>query len=266
MIKVLSGNWRGLGRREKALGAIISWEFREHLYKFKNAKLGVFLDLVLHSDEDGFCFPSYERIHVETGYSSEAISNALKDLCKLKINDQHILLKWRERDENHKMTGSNRYIVFPTEAEIKAETTGDPLPPIEEPTLEEPHFDFRSSTEPHFDLQNVGKPKHKINTLRDTNNNDMDTENRRGPASPEEAAWMMIRSQLKFQMNNGVNYRTFVDPLQFVGMQFNKFVLLCPTRDIQAWVDSHLSSTINRFLPQFLGDGAEVEFVLGDTI
>lgn len=118
MIKVFNGAWRGIGESDQRLYLNIEFGFRDLIHHFKGAKLHVFMALCLHSDQAGFSFPSYTTLQKETGYSREAISRTLDELCETKIDGHHVLMRWRETNDNGNGVGSNRYRIFPTAAEI----------------------------------------------------------------------------------------------------------------------------------------------------
>jgi hypothetical protein len=119
MIKVFDGEWRGLGENSKQKGAIISFEFRNYLHHFKGASLHVFMSICLHVDRDGYCYPSYDTIQKETGYGRGTVAKAIAELCDMEIEGHKVLMKWRERDDDGKFTGSNRYRIFPTADELE---------------------------------------------------------------------------------------------------------------------------------------------------
>jgi len=119
MIKVFNGKWRGIGGKEPEFWMKLDFRFREYLHHFKGAQLGVFLAITLHTDENGIAYPSYDLLEKETGYGRDTIGRALNKLCKTKINDQRVLMRFRERNDNGQYEGSNRYLIFPLEEEIK---------------------------------------------------------------------------------------------------------------------------------------------------
>jgi hypothetical protein len=121
MIKVFSGDWRGLGSNDKEPFMLMAFKFRDIIHLFKKAKLSVFLVLILHSDKEGLSFPSYDLLEKETGYNRSTIARALDELCEMKIDGKRVLMRYRERNENGMFVGSNRYRIFPTENEIEEE-------------------------------------------------------------------------------------------------------------------------------------------------
>lgn len=148
MIKVFSGKWRGLGDdAENGFGMILDFRFRDILHHFKGAKLGVFLCISLHADENGLAYPGYELIQKETGYSVSTINEALDSLCEMQINGKRVLIRYRERDDQQQFVGSNRYLIFPTDDEIKQQE------------VTEPHFENRKVDSPDFDFPNLEKTK-----------------------------------------------------------------------------------------------------------
>lgn len=150
MIKIFSGNWRGLGEDKSAgFGMIIDFKFREILHKFKGAPLGVFMCLALHSDEKGHSFPGYDLISKETGYNRSTIAQALDVLCDLKIDGHRILMRYREHDTKGMFEGSNHYLIFPTLEELTQDS-----PKLHFPTVDKnsPELDF-----PQLGFSTVGK-------------------------------------------------------------------------------------------------------------
>lgn len=113
MIRIFNGKSRGLGGASDAIGMILDFGFREHIHEFPGAMLHVFLNLALHCDDKGFCFPSYTTIQRETGLTRSTISSTLDKLCELRIENCRVLIRYSEDGKP-----SNRYIIFPTAEEI----------------------------------------------------------------------------------------------------------------------------------------------------
>jgi hypothetical protein len=150
MIKVFNGKWRGLGGETDGFGMLIDFRFREILKEFPGARLAVFMNIVLHSDEAGHSFPSYNLIEKETGYSRATIASALDDLCATLIQDHHILIRYRLRGEDGRFESGNHYIVFPSDQEVKDnETTVQKL-----------------NSGPEFNFSTVEKLNSKLNQLK----------------------------------------------------------------------------------------------------
>jgi hypothetical protein len=163
LIKVFSGKWRGLGDdAENGFGMILDFRFRDILYHFKGAKLGVFLCIALHADENGLAYPGYELIQKETGYSMSTINEALDSLCEMEIDGKRVLIRYRERDEQQQFVGSNRYLIFPTNEEIQQQKTVEP--DFENRKVDEPDFDFPNLEKSKFGKTEVEvKPDIKLN-------------------------------------------------------------------------------------------------------
>lgn len=150
MIKVYNGKQRGLGEEPKSGGWLqLGFEFRDMLHHFKSAKLAVFMAIVLHSDEEGVSFPSYDTLCRETGYGRDTIARALDELCETTIEDSHILIRWRKRDDKGKFTGSNHYLIFPSKDELHNQ---------QKPTMDNANYG-KSSLE--VEPKNKVKPKRK---------------------------------------------------------------------------------------------------------
>ena len=119
MFQIFSGGWRGTeGQQTDITYLNVGVEFRKLLYEFKGARLAVLMCIVLHMDQEGVAFPSYDTIVKETGYGRGTVASAIADLCALKIKGRLVLMRWRERDDTGQFMGSNRYKVFPTNEEF----------------------------------------------------------------------------------------------------------------------------------------------------
>lgn len=124
--QIFKGQWRGPGgQSENTIYARIGVDFRRYLKHFKGARLHIFMALVLHMDEHGNCFPGYETIEEETGYTSSTINTALDELCEMRIDGRPVLLRWRERDTEGRFSGGNRYRIFPTDEELQSSKSPD---------------------------------------------------------------------------------------------------------------------------------------------
>jgi len=121
MFSIFKGQWRGLGKSktETTIWIRVGVEFRDYVHLFKGAKLHVLLILAMHMNEDGITFPSYDLLEKKTGYGRDTIASALDDLCSMQIENRPVLLRWRDRNEVGQFTGSNQYILFPTDEEIE---------------------------------------------------------------------------------------------------------------------------------------------------
>ena len=118
MFQIFNGNVRGLGENpQQGIWLKMSVDFRNHLHHFKGAKLAVFMDIAMHSDPQGWCDPSVERMASETGYNHSTISDALTDLCNTTIDGNRVLLVVQERTDGKFL--KNRYLLFPSAAEIE---------------------------------------------------------------------------------------------------------------------------------------------------
>lgn len=118
MISIFNGRKRALGGETPSVFAQVGVDFREHLHKFKGARLGIFLAISLHADENGWAYPSYGLLNRETGYGKDTIARALADLCKMTVNGQRVLLRFQPYDSEAKRWMSNRYLIFPSAEEI----------------------------------------------------------------------------------------------------------------------------------------------------
>jgi len=118
MISFFNGRKRTLGGSTSEVYAQVSVDFRDHLHVFKGARLGVFLAIALHTDEDGWAWPSYELLARETGYSEDTVSKALADLCTLTLEGCRVLLRYQPKGGGDGRFSSNRYLLFPSPEEV----------------------------------------------------------------------------------------------------------------------------------------------------
>lgn len=119
MISIFNGRARGLGREAAAdIYLQVSVALRQHLHHFKGSRLCVFMAVALHSDQDGWSRPCLALLRQETGYNKETISQAITELCQVKIIGERVLLVVQERLPSGLMD-VNRYLVFPTKDEVE---------------------------------------------------------------------------------------------------------------------------------------------------
>ena len=98
MIQIFNGRSRGLGQdAQQSVYLQVSVQMRQHLHHFKGARLGVFMAIALHSNADGWAWPSMAVLKAETGYNVQTISQALRDLCVLTIDGHRVLLAVQDR-------------------------------------------------------------------------------------------------------------------------------------------------------------------------
>ncbi len=130
MIQIFNGRSRGLGLDgQGAVYLQVSVTLRQHLHHFKGARLSVFMAIALHSNADGWAWPSMAVLKAETGYNIQTISQALSDLCAVCINGQRVLLAVQDRAP-HGTFATNRYLLFPSAAEVEQYERADGPPPI----------------------------------------------------------------------------------------------------------------------------------------
>jgi len=117
MISFFNGRTRSLGGETTEVFAKVDVSFRDYLHLLKGAHLGVFLAIALHSNEEGWAWPSYSTLAHETGYSEDTIRRALAYLCELEIDGHRILLRYQPKTDDGTFQ-SNRYLLFPSAEEV----------------------------------------------------------------------------------------------------------------------------------------------------
>lgn len=135
MISVFNGRIRALGHNDESVFMQTDVQFREYLHCFKGARLAVFMAISLHTNAEGWSWPSISLLSKETGYNEQTISTAIKDLCELTIEGQRVLLCYQQISDGR--FGSNRYLIFPTAKDVATyERPVDNLPSTEKPATE----------------------------------------------------------------------------------------------------------------------------------
>src|SRR5919198_6288498 len=158
MIQIFNGRSRGLGQdAQHAVYLQVSVQMRQHLHHFKGARLGVFLAIALHSNADGWAWPSLAVLRAETGYNVQTISQALSDLCALTIDGERVLLAVQDRAASGTFA-TNRYLLFPSDEDVAryAGEEGDPearmpldAPPTATPRTVQPPVEKPLTVPPH---------------------------------------------------------------------------------------------------------------------
>ena len=157
MIQIFNGRSRGLGQdAQHAVYVQVSVALRQHLHRFKGARLGVFLAIALHSNADGWAWPSMAVLRAETGYNVQTIAQALSDLCALTIDGQHVLLAVQARAARGTFA-TNRYLLFPSD-ENAARYAGEADDPQARPPLDVPCTKTPRAAEPSTEKPSTGTP------------------------------------------------------------------------------------------------------------
>lgn len=119
MIHMLSGYSPGLGGCQQATDQQnqylqISIALREYLYLFKGSKLAVLMSLALHSDEAGWVSNIDDFLSTETGYHKATVAYTISELCRLKVNNRRVLMKYQTTSADG-ASADTRYRLFPSE-------------------------------------------------------------------------------------------------------------------------------------------------------
>lgn len=112
MITVFNGKSFGLSG-EKSSGFVqVDRSLVDHIAAFTPSGFVVFMVIVMHVDNEGYCWPSIGRIVECTGLSEATVKTALKYLCGMQINGKR-LLAINARTSPNGRTSSNGYKLFP---------------------------------------------------------------------------------------------------------------------------------------------------------
>jgi hypothetical protein len=117
MITIFSGRTRQVGGSKSDVFVQVNVDFRQHLHIMKGARLSVFLAIALHTNQEGWCWPTRSLLSKETGYNEQTISKAITDLCSLTISGQRLMLRYQPVGGDGSF-GPNNYLIFPSEEEV----------------------------------------------------------------------------------------------------------------------------------------------------
>jgi hypothetical protein len=84
----------------------------DHIKSFTPSGFVVFMAIVMHVDNEGYCWPSIRRLCECTGLSETTVKSALHYLTGMKINEKR-LLEVNARTSPNGRTTSNGYKLFP---------------------------------------------------------------------------------------------------------------------------------------------------------
>ena len=112
MITVFNGKSFGLSGERSSGFVQIDRLLVNHITSFTPSGFVVFMALVMHVDNDGYCWPSIKRLVECTGLSETTVKTALHYLTGMKINEKR-LLEVNGRTSPNGRTTSNGYKLFP---------------------------------------------------------------------------------------------------------------------------------------------------------
>jgi hypothetical protein len=112
MITVFNGKSFGLSGERSSGFVQIDRLLVDHIKTFTPSGFVVFMALVMHVDNNGYCWPSIKRLVECTGLSETTVKTALHYLTGMRINDKRILAVNPRTSPNGRTT-SNGYKLFP---------------------------------------------------------------------------------------------------------------------------------------------------------
>ena len=112
MITVFNGKSFGLSGDKSSGFVQIDRLLVDHITEFTPSGFLVFMVIVMHVDNEGYCWPSIKRLVECTGLSEATVRNALHYLTGMKINGKR-LLEINGRTSPNGRTTSNGYKLFP---------------------------------------------------------------------------------------------------------------------------------------------------------
>ena len=177
MITIFRGRKLSLHGTEEVIYAEVAVALRDQIHHFNTGKscnpFAVFMKIALHTDENGWAFPSNRSISAGTGISTaHALASARTHLQDVRIEGHRVLEVCRERRPDGTF-GRHLYRIFPDAwtdglEHIPASFDAAALAPIvvdpaddssdKQPDVDNPHVDDPHAEEPHAD-----HPQHKKN-------------------------------------------------------------------------------------------------------
>jgi Helix-turn-helix domain len=112
MITVFNGKSFGLSGERSSGFVQVERLLVDHIKTFTPSGFVVFMALVMHVDDNGYCWPSIKRLVECTGLSETTVKTALHYLTGMRINDKRILAVNPRTSPNGRTT-SNGYKLFP---------------------------------------------------------------------------------------------------------------------------------------------------------
>jgi len=176
MIQIFNGRSRALGQdAQDAVYLQVSVTLRQHLHHFKGARLGVFMAIALHSNAEGWAWPSLAILRSETGYNVQTISQALSDLCVLTIDGHRVLLSVQDRAVSGTFA-TNRYLLFPSDEDVAryaGEEDSQARPPLDVPLMATPQV-AQPSTEKPSTAAPLSAKAHERRTMGNKNHGEQE--------------------------------------------------------------------------------------------
>ncbi len=248
MITIFNGRRRTLGGGESSVWAQIDVSFREHLADFKGARLGVFLAIALHANEEGWAWPSYKTLEAETGYEVHTIIRALGDLCRLRINGRRILLHYQSIRPDGTFD-SNRYLIFPSEEEVRLY---EPEPDAAE---SQPYAQNARTVEPSPYAQ-----KPRAENAR-TNNNQSEQEPREGDDTT--TIWRKALSLLALRMAPDTFNHLFLSSR--LRAEDGRWVIEFPHEAACRWAEARMADAVASILREVGGEDWPTTFTVREA-
>jgi hypothetical protein len=122
MITVFNGKSFGLSGERSSGFVQVERLLVDHIKTFTPSGFVVFMALVMHVDDNGYCWPSIKRLVECTGLSETTVKTALHYLTGMRINDKRILAVNPRTSPNGRTT-SNGYKLFPDSIDHHGDVT-----------------------------------------------------------------------------------------------------------------------------------------------
>lgn len=118
LIDIFNGGRRRLGVGETdEIFIQLYHSMLTRLREFPNSSLYVYLAIAFYMNKKGWCYPMIDTIAANIGKNKSTVSQAIDELCKIKIDGYRIFLRVAARTTEGKLA-SNRYLINPSPADV----------------------------------------------------------------------------------------------------------------------------------------------------
>ena len=257
LITIFNGRRRRPGDDEAQIYAQVDVTFRQHLHRFKGARLSVFMCIALHIDKDGWTRSlSIDQICHETGYTRNTVAKATAWLRQATLHGYRVLLVTNSgRDENGTWH-TNEYLVFPTDQDIRQYETQQAELPLQ---LTEYQKVVHGDRVPINGIPLSGTPKSGTHSIGITSFREKE-----GPEEDLKSAttlWERALSELRTQMTKATfdTWLSYTQPIEL-----NDHILTIATHTIyaQEWLENRLRPHIERTVNAIAGEPVKIRFTV----
>jgi hypothetical protein len=270
MITIFNGRQISLDGTEDQIYAQVSVALRDEIHYFNTGKslnpFGVFMCIALHTDQNGWAYPSCARLKRNTGISTKAaMSSSLNHLRAMRVDGHRVLATYRERKSDGQW-GRTLYRIFPDAFKDGLANVPDKFRPIRDnlvfwnPGAEkeegEPGYDNRPLA-PGYDDPPLEEPPLDHHTHEEEP--DLEGE----PCKEDHGianVWDQVLQELRMQMT-GATFSTWLAGSRVLGRENGHITVQVKNQYAVEWLSARWLEPIKRTLAGIAGEDLDVEFV-----